>query len=166
MSVIKLHKSTVYEIKAPENYLRAMREDVALLKQHKKYLSLTTIVLCCLDALGAGPHKATDKTFAAFVQRHFPQLDADLGRLCPGKAGALTLYHRFRNGFAHERSPNKSFAIAEDHEIGGSWVSKIDVDGKIAIALNVDRLTREFLVLLDSLEKSQIPVGTTTEGGT
>lgn len=42
------------------------------------------------------------------------------------------------------------FAIAEDRELQGRWADKIQVEGQARdlIAINVDRLTTEFLALL------------------
>lgn len=133
-----------------------MRSDVKLLVEHRAYLSLTTIIVCCLDALAAGPGRATKPKFKRFVTSHFPELCADLERSCPGKTGAATLYEAFRNGFAHLRGPQSGFAIAEDHELGGAFADEFTVDGLGRfVGLNVDRLAREFVALLDQLEKSR-----------
>jgi hypothetical protein len=149
----KLPRATFYRVREPKNFHAAMRSDVRLLHSHRAYLSLTTVIVCCLDALAAGSGKATPGKFESFVETHFPALCSDLERSCPGRKGAVTLYDRFRNGFAHTRGPKREFAICEDHELDGQWADDIEVDGVGRyVALNVDRLAREFLVLLDKLE--------------
>ena len=114
---------------------------------------MTTIIVCCLDALAAGSGQASPGKFDAFVSKHFAGLCADLETACPGKAGAAILRDGFRNGFAHLRGPKGQFAIAEDHELEGAFVDEIEIDGVgLFVALNVDRLARDFLLLLDRLE--------------
>jgi hypothetical protein len=53
------------------------------------------------------------------------------------------------------RIPKPKFAIAEDHELDCKWLGFIQTDelGPL-LALNVDRFTREFLTVLDSLESN------------
>jgi hypothetical protein len=131
----------------------AMRRDVALLRDNKCYVSLTTVIVCCLDALAAGSGYANRAKFQNFVTQHFSELCKALEKAHPGNAGAETLYDKFRNGFAHLRGPKREFAIAEDNELDGAWAEKVEVDGVgLRVALNVDRLAREFLTLLDHLE--------------
>jgi hypothetical protein len=152
----KLPAETFYRIRTPRNFHAAMRSDVKLLTKHRAYLSLTTVVVCCLDALAAGSGKATRGKFKAFVTRRFPDLCGDLERAYPGR-GAETLYDAFRNGFVHMRVPKSRFAIAEDHELDGAFAGEIEVDGVGSfVALNVDRLAREFLALLDQLDMSGV----------
>ena len=92
----------------------------------------------------------------AFVERHFPELCEDLQRLVPSKRGAETLYGKYRNGFGHLRTPKLGFAIAEDHEVGGRYADEIEMEGNgTFVGLNVDRLIKEFLVLLDQLQTKQ-----------
>ncbi|MBM3728536.1 MAG: hypothetical protein FJW40_24315 [Acidobacteria bacterium] len=135
-----------------------MKSDVTLLHEHRAYLSLTTIVFCCLDALAAGRGKATSGKFKNFVSHHFPVLVDDIENACDRRgSGAAILYDAFRNGFAHLRAPKIRFAIAEDHELDSRWVGFIQADesGRF-LALNVDRLTREFLTLVDRLESESL----------
>jgi hypothetical protein len=151
MNVRRLPPETYYRIRDPKNFYSAMRSDVHLLL--KSYLSLTTVIVCCLDALAAGSGEATRPKFEAFVTRHLPDLCTDLEKARPGKKGAATLYDGFRNGFAHLRGPKREFAIAEDLELDGAWADQVEVDNVGSfVALNVDRLAREFLMLLDRLE--------------
>src|SRR5262245_39208422 len=141
--VRKLPPDTFYSIRDPNNFYRAMRDDVAFLHKHRKYLSLTTVLVCCLDALGAVSGEATRGKFASFVTQHFPQLCEAFEKCCPGKTGAATLYENFRNGFAHLRIPKGKFAIVEDHEVDGLWVDLFEIDGQGQfVGLNVDRLAR------------------------
>jgi hypothetical protein len=151
--VRKLSVETFYRIRDPKNFCAAMRADVKLLSSNRAYLSLTTVVVCCLDALAAGPGEATRGKFESFVTQHLPDLCAALEAACLGsKSGAAILYDNFRNGFAHLRGPKPKFAIAEDHELGGDWADRIEVNGSQLVAINVDRLAREFLILIDRLE--------------
>jgi hypothetical protein len=153
MNTRKLPPETYYRIRDPQNFYHAMRSDVTLLQSHKSYLSLTTVIVCCLDALAAGSGKATRPKFEAFVTKHLPDLCTAVEKANPGRKGAATLYDGFRNGFAHLRGPKREFAIAEDHELDGSWADQVELDGVGRfVALNVDRLAKEFLMLLDRLE--------------
>ena len=152
--VRQLLATTFYRVRDPKNFYKAMRRDVALLLEHRAYLSLTTVIVCCLDALAAGSGKASRRQFEAFVVQHFPELCADLHARYPTRPGARSLYDGFRNGFTHLRGPKSEFAIAEDHELDGAWADTVAVDGVGQfVALNVDRLAREFLNLLDELEQ-------------
>ena len=91
--------------------------------------------------------------FKAFVKEHLPQLCDALEGCRPGQLGADTLYDGFRNGFAHLRAPKQEFAIVEDDEVDGLWADLVEFDGTgRLVALNVDRLAREFLLLLDKLQ--------------
>jgi hypothetical protein len=146
--VRKLSRKGFYQIKDPKNFRTAMRDDVQLLLSHQRYISLSTVIVCCLDALAAGTGKATRGRFESFVGKHFPGLCAALQAACPGRKGAAILYDEFRNGFAHLRSPKSKFAVAEDHELSGDWADEVEVDGKGQfVAINIDRLAREFLTL-------------------
>jgi hypothetical protein len=145
----------IYRIRDPKNFYAAMRSDVELLHKHKAYVSLTTVIVCCLDALGADSGRATKGKFEAFVSQHFPLLIADIEKACPGRKGTAILYDSFRNGFAHLRAPKPTFVIAEDHEVNGEWVGLFQTDKSGSLmALNVDRLTREFPIVLDRLESN------------
>ncbi len=149
-----LPKEDFYRIRAPEHFFAAMRADVRLLAKHRAYLALSTVIMCCLDALAAGSGEATRGKFTEFVKRHFPDLCRSLGAACPGKIGSELLYDSFRNGFTHLRRPKAEFAIAEDHELDGEWADKIRVEDAVFVAINIDRLAREFLLLLDVLEET------------
>jgi hypothetical protein len=150
--VRKLQRDTFYRIRDPHNFYAAMRADVNLLYSNRAYLSLTTVLVCCLDALAAGSGNATRGKFEAFIKQQLPNLCAALETTCPGKKGAAVSYDAFRNGFAHVRGPKLKFAIANDQELEGDWTDWIEVNGQQFVALNVDRLAREFLALLDRLE--------------
>lgn len=150
----RLPSSSYYSIRAAENFYRDMRHDVELLRDHGRHTTCTTVILSCLDALAAGPGEASARTFAKFVRHHFPELCADLDGTVKGKSGANVLYDRFRNGFAHLRGPKSAFAIADNAELDGRWAGELEVDGKgTFVAINVERLTSEFLSLIDRLEK-------------
>src|SRR5437016_14374298 len=70
----------------------------------------------------------------------------------PGRKGTDILYDKFRNGFAHNRGPKSNFVIVQDHEVEGHWAGRFpDLDGK-PVGINVDRLAKELLKLLDQLE--------------
>ena len=147
--VRKLPQESLYRIRDPKNFHAAMRADVELLLSNRRYVTLTTAIVCCLDALAAGSGQATSGKFQSFVEKHFRGLCKDLEAVCPGRKGSRILYDEFRNGFAHLRGPKSGFAIAEDHELAGKWADKIEVDGVgRGVAINVDRLAHEFLKLL------------------
>src|SRR5690348_14319726 len=116
-----------------------MRADVELLRANRAYLSLTTIIMCCIDALAAGNANATRGTFEAYVVRNFPDLCHELEIASGMRNGAGILYVHFRNGFVHLRSPKAKFAIAEDHELQGRWADEVQINGsnKVVVAINV-----------------------------
>jgi|SRR5882724_4630884 len=64
----------VYRIRAPKNFYAAMRDDVELLLQNKRYLALTTVIMCCVDALAADSGDADRGKFERFMKKHFPDL--------------------------------------------------------------------------------------------
>src|SRR2546430_10749891 len=68
--VRKLSPEGFYQIRDPKNFHAAMRADVELLLSKRAYLSLTTVIVCCLDALAAGSGKATRGKFESFVTKH------------------------------------------------------------------------------------------------
>ena len=111
----------VYRIRSPKNFYAAMRADVQLLLENERYLALTTVIMCCLDALAADPGDAGRGKFGSFMERHFPELCTLLDSVCPGRKGTDVLYDKFRNGFAHNRGPKSNFVIVEDHEVEGHW---------------------------------------------
>jgi len=89
---VRLPPGALYEIRNPNNFYSAMRDDIKLLFSNKRYVSMTTLIVCCMDALAGYPGKADKRKFVSFVSTHFRDLDAELGALFPGKAGALTFY--------------------------------------------------------------------------
>src|SRR4051812_25517185 len=123
--VRKLSSEGFYQSRDLKNFRRAMRDDVELLLSKRAYLSLTTVLMCCLDALAAGSGEATRGKFESFVGKHFPELCTALESACPGRKGGGILYEEFRNGFAHLRSPKSRFAIVEDHELSGDWADRV-----------------------------------------
>ena len=150
----QLRPEAHYRIHDPQNFYAEMRRDVKLLLNHGAYVSLTTVIVCCLDALAAGSGEAKRSEFEVFVTKHFPELCAALEATCPGIKGAKTLWEKYRNGFAHLRGPKQEFAIAQDKELDGLWADRVKIgDVGPLVALNVDRLAQEFLKLLDQLEK-------------
>jgi hypothetical protein len=66
------------------------------------------------------------------------------------------LYDSFRNGFSHLRGPKANFAIADNNELDGKWAGELEVDrkGKF-VAINIERLIEQFLVLATRLEVAQ-----------
>src|SRR5437016_8451910 len=136
----------VYHIRDPKNFYAAMRDDVELLLKNKRYLALTTVIMCCLDALSAGSGDADRGKFERFIKKHFPDLCSLLDSVWPGR-GANVLYDKFRNGFAHNRGPKPNFVIVEDHEVEGDWAGRFpSLDGQ-PVGIDVDRLAKEFLTL-------------------
>ena len=151
----KLPLESLYRIRDPKNFYSAMHADIELLWTNRRYVSLTTVIVCCLDALAADSGDATRRKFEAFVTKHLPDLCAQLQAAYPRQNGAWTLYDKFRNGFAHLRAPKPEFVIAEEHELNGLWAGRVEFNGDGEFtAINVDRLAREFLQLLAVLERS------------
>jgi len=141
----KISLPASYSIKAPEHFYTVMDHDVALLRDQGSYETCMTVILCCIDALAAGPDDADRNKFGAFVKKHFPTLCAELDGAVPGKSGAEVLYDKFRNGFAHLRGPKSGFAIANDSELEGRYATEVEVEGKGNwVAINVDRLINDF----------------------
>jgi len=150
--VRKLSPEGFYQIRDPNNFHAAMCADVELLLSKRAYVSLTTVIMCCLDALAAGSGEATRGKFESFAGKHFPGLCTALESVCPGRKGGGILYDEFRNGFAHLRGPKSKFAIAEDHELSGDWADMVEVNAVgHFVAINIDRLAGEFLRVLGQL---------------
>lgn len=101
--VLKLPADSFYKIRDPQNFKAAIRADVELLHSHRACLSLTTIIMCCIDALAAGTGNTTRGKFEAYVSRNFPDLCRELQSVSANRRGAGILYDNFRNGFAHLR---------------------------------------------------------------
>jgi len=75
--VRKLSPEGFYKIRDPKHFHAAMRADIELLlsKPGKPaYLTLTTVIMCCIDALAAGSGEAAKPKFERFVTKHFPGL--------------------------------------------------------------------------------------------
>jgi len=145
----------LHRIRDPGNFHRTMREDVELLSSHGAHMSLTTVIMCCIDALAAGPGDASRAKFERFVERELPELCLQLGSATKaiGKKGSSILYDKYRNGFTHMRGPKNRFAIAENYELAGNWAGVVRVEGAGEfVAINLERLTGEFLQLLARLE--------------
>ena len=152
--MIKISLPASYSIKAPEHFYAVMSSDVALLRDQGSYETCTTVILCCIDALAAGPGDANPNKFRTFVNEHFPALCAELNGAVPGKSGADVLYDKFRNGFAHLRGPKFGFAIANDGELEGHYATEVEVEGKGRhVAINVDRLINDFRKVVADLER-------------
>jgi hypothetical protein len=131
-----------------------MRRDVALLRSHASYVTCTTVVLCCIDAIAAAGGDADPGKFRRFVNKHFPVLCTELSGAVAGKSGSMVLYDKFRNGFAHLRGPKSGFAIAENHELKGRYAGELEAEGfGKFMAINVDRFIDDFLRLVEALEQ-------------
>ena len=148
--MIKLPAGTFYKIRDPQNFKAAIRADVELLRANRTYLAMTTIIMCCIDALAAGSGDATRGKFETYVKLNFPDLCHELETASGKQNGAGVLYTYFRNGFVHLRGPKTKFAIAEDHELQGRWADEVQINGQkyVLVAINVDKLATEFLRLL------------------
>ena len=142
-----------YSIRAPGNFYRDMREDVEILREHRRFSTCTTVILTSLDALAAGDGEATYGKFVELVERELPELCADLHAIVPDKAGGRVLYDAFRNGFSHRRGPKANFAIADDNELDGGWAGELTIEGNgVYIAINVEKLIDRFIALVVKLE--------------
>ena len=148
MSLRELPAESGYSIRDPKNFKRDVRDDVQLLHSNRRYISLSTIIACSIDALAADTGGATRGLFEAYVNEHFPDLCRQLATACGTRNGAKILYDNFRNGFAHLRSPKSQFAITEERETPGVWAERVKVGSREFVAINIDRLTEEFLRLL------------------
>jgi hypothetical protein len=76
--MLELPPENLYIIRDPKNFLSDMRDDVKLLHDNRRYLSLTTMIMCCLDALAAGSGDADKGKFQKYVTKNFPDLCAAL----------------------------------------------------------------------------------------
>lgn len=148
----KLHR-----IRDPKNFIRQMIEDVELLHSHRASMSLSTVIVCCIDALAAGNGKASRGKFEAFIERHFKALCDELRAASRARSGPAILYNNYRNGFAHLRGPKSRFAIADDHELNGAWAGELEVEGVgTFVAINLERFAGAFLQFLRSHENSAV----------
>ena len=49
----------------------------------------------------------------------------------------------------HLFHPNRDYGLAEDKETGGKYIETFGVDGRRLLGLNVDRLAKDFLALVE-----------------
>ena len=154
----KIASNDIYKIKDSGNFYPTIRREVQVLYDNRCYTTCTVVIMCCLDAFAADKGEAGRSKFESFVQKNFLALCKCLDGTVPGKTGAEVLYHKYRNGFAHLFSPKSDFAIAQDSELDGRFVGRFEVEGtrRIIVALNVDRLIREFLELVNRLEQVEV----------
>lgn len=153
-----LPKCSFFDITDPKNFYAAMHRDVKLLYQHPAFTSCTTLILCFLDALAAKGGKNTRGKFEKYVNSKFPDLCSELRASThgsKGKSGALIIYEQYRNGLAHLRAPKSGFAISRNDELNGRFAGKINCQGSGSfVAINVDRLVKQFLALTRTLGES------------
>jgi len=108
------------------------------------------LIACYIDALAARGGKGTRKKFLSFIRSNFQQLCTGLDNREPGLDGAQVFYKFYRSEMAHTFfSRKRKYVIAEDHELKGAYVGDLKVSGKpgVRVAVNVDRLYRDFVAL-------------------
>ena len=114
------------------------------------YLAITLLIACYIDAVAARGGQGTKPKFLRFIRSNFRQLCAGLDKREPDLDGAEVFYKFYRSEMAHTFfSRNPKYVIAEDHELKGAYVDDLKVSGekRVRVAVNVDRLYRDFISL-------------------
>jgi len=114
-----------------------------------EYVAIACLIACYIDALAANGGNAGRGKFTAFLKKHFKPLCDRLASAVGGKrSGAEIFYEHFRDKMVHNYfTPNAKFALAEDHELHGQYAGELEIDGRKLVAINIERLYREFVAL-------------------
>ena len=124
-----------------------------------EYVGITCLITCYMDAIAAGGGSATRCKFEAFLRQHFRRLCDDLGKALAGRDGAHALYRYYRNGLAHNFfTPDARFALAEDEQLDDAYAGHLRVEGRRLVAVNIDRLYRDFDFLTLARSRANRPL--------
>ncbi len=151
MQVIPSHQ--LFTVSDPKRRYTSMSRSLQALYRAPSgphYLAIMLLISCYIDAVAARGGQGTKPNFLRFMRSNFRQLCAGLEKREPGLDGAEVFYKFYRSEMAHTFfSRNPKYVIAEDHELKGAYVDDLKVSGKpgVRVAVNVDRLYRDFVAL-------------------
>jgi len=146
----------VLRLSNPLARYRLMTDDVHFLYEAGRFTSCVLLTLCFLDALASADKDSNRGSFVQFVQREFPTLMTELAPHSR-KPPAEVLYDVYRNGLVHGLGPKGEFALCRSDEVAGSYVAAVRVPNVgERIGLNVDRLTSDFLALVDRRQREAV----------
>jgi hypothetical protein len=133
-----------------------MRDDVQFLYGAGRFTSCVLLTLCFLDALASDDKDSDSGSFVRLVKTEFPILVAELAPHSSKPPGEV-LYDVYRNGLVHGLGPKGKFALCRSDEVAGSYVAAVPVpDVGERIGLNVDRLTSDFLALVERRQREAV----------
>jgi hypothetical protein len=146
----------VLRLSNPSARHRLMTEDVKFLYAAGRFTSCVLLTLCFLDALASDDNKSDRRAFFQLVKKEFPILMTELAPHSR-KPPAEVLYDAYRNGLVHGLGPKGEFALCRSEEVAGSYVAAVHVpDLGERIGLNVDRLTSDFLALVERRQRAAV----------
>ena len=151
MQIIPKHQ--LFTVGDPKRRYTSMVQALQALYRSSRgphYLAITLLVTCYMDAMAARGGRATKQKFLGFLRRNFNPLCAGLNGREPRLDGAEVFYKFYRSEMAHTFfSRNPKYLIAEDHELKGAYVDDLQIKGRarICVAVNADRLYRDFVAL-------------------
>lgn len=133
----------------PEFRYRMMREVVEVVAgRGTLFMPLLNLVTTFIDGLASGAPSGTKAAYLEYVKVHFPELCSSLG--------AEVFYNKYRNAAVHEFNLKPGFAIGRDSGMEGAYVGSqtITETGEEIKLLNIDRLVKDFLTHVRSLEEA------------
>jgi hypothetical protein len=143
----------VYTVSVPKNRFGSMIRALKVLysaPRDRHDLAIACLIVCYMDAMAARGGEATRPKFLRFLRSNFKQLCTGLDGMEPKMDGAEVFYRFYRSEMVHTFfSRNTRYALAEDHELKGAYAGYVPVSGRSVplIAINVDRLYRDFVAL-------------------
>lgn len=119
-----------------------------------EYIGIACLISCYMDAIAAKGGEATAGKYEKFLRKNFGQLCAGLRRET-GRDGAKVFRAQYRTKMAHNYfTPDPGFALAEDAELGGKYAGRLVIGGRTLIAINVERLYKDFVTLARNRAKA------------
>ncbi len=126
-----------------------MREVVEAVKARGTlFMPLLNLVSTFIDGLASGAPHNTKAAYLAYLKTHFPDLCKALG--------AEVFYSKYRCAAVHEFNLKPGFAIGRASSMSGAYADTrtLKETGQEIIVLNIDRLVRDFIAHVRSLEQS------------
>lgn len=106
----------------------------------KMYTSSIILVSAYIDWMAEG----SEKRYKKVLRDKFPKLCSEMS--------ADTFYDKIRCGMVHRSAPRSNYALIEEHESEGKYVNEISLEGQIYIGLNIDRVIKDFLMVVRELK--------------
>lgn len=127
----KIPKGNFCDLSDKEILYKSIESSCNLLTENKQYTALLLYSVCCIDAF-------SKNKFKKYVGENFKQYFDN---------GLLTehdFYKEFRCKIVHGHSIGGGYAIAEDWEVHGEHVAKVEYEGRVLIALNIEKFIDDF----------------------